>query len=159
MKRFIRSLFLVFFSNINHGTCNESIWKGFGTIASQNRRHFGKGLRISLPWHFRGTWVRAASLPSWKFFARQVTPRMKTISSFFDALPSRKCPAIQPRILRQIYSVRKRTRHAAWRKKGVRSTLKKFSTELEENISMAAIYWRKKCTVQLVWTQTKGLGD
>ena len=94
MERFIRSSFLVFFSNINPRTCNESIWKGFGTIASQNRRHFGKGLRISLPWHSRGTWVRAPSLPSWRFFVRQVTPRVKKISSFFDALPSRKHPSM-----------------------------------------------------------------
>ena len=39
--------------------------------------------------------MRAASPPSWRFFARQVTPRMKKISSFFDDLhvPSRKRPA------------------------------------------------------------------
>ena len=37
--------------------------------------------------------MRAASPPSWRFFARHVTPRMKKISSFFDALPPRKRPA------------------------------------------------------------------
>ena len=37
--------------------------------------------------------MRAASPPSWRFFARQVTPKMKKISSFFDALSSRKRPA------------------------------------------------------------------
>ena len=39
--------------------------------------------------------MRAASPPSWRFFARQVTPRMKKISSFFDDLhvPSSQHPA------------------------------------------------------------------
>ena len=37
--------------------------------------------------------MRAASPPSWRFFVRHVTPKMKKTSCFFDALPSRKHPA------------------------------------------------------------------
>ena len=152
MERFIRSSSLVFFSNINHRTCNESIWKGFGTIASQNDAILEKALGSRFHHTPEG--------PGWEPPVCHLGDfsRVKLLQAFLTPYLQGNA-LLRPRILRQIYSVRKRTTSCSMKKNRSAINAQEIFNRAGRKHIHGCDSLKEKCTVQLLLTETKALRD
>ena len=154
----IRSSFLVFFSNIGHRTCNESIWKGLVRSPLKTDAILEKALGSRFhdtpegpgwepPVRHLGDFSHVKLLQWWKRLQAFLTTYLKG-----DAL-------LRLRILRQIYSVRKRTMSCSMKKKRRAINAQEIFNRAGRKHIHGCDSLKEKCTVQLVWTQTKALRD